>query len=318
MQGHVVEYQGQQVAFDQQGQLDKITESLMPGEQVLAVYDAIGAGTGFIGVTDKRVIIQDNSYVGKKIALVSIPFSRISSVSVLSNKSMFGHSSRPPRSRSTPRPRRTRSSSVGTARPSTSTTSSCGRSSDGRDADQGARPRVPRAAGLPARHRRGRAGMTAYDSKYRTLDAGQQAVPPVLARHHQRAAGQGRLLHRGRGGASPPGDPVADGPRPSATGEPKGLDIERLDVEKFAKLLAAVAIGLYVVGLLGVNSYLFSLGASDFTLTRARFVYTGVLISAAFALTYFGPLGALPILREAGKNLDLLVDIPEPPVGRLE
>jgi Bacterial PH domain len=90
MQGHVVEYQGQQVAFDQQGQLDKIIESLMPGEQVFAVYDAIGAGTGFIGVTDKRVIIQDNSYVGKKIALVSIPFSRISSVSVLSNKSMFG------------------------------------------------------------------------------------------------------------------------------------------------------------------------------------------------------------------------------------
>ena len=84
-----IQQQGQ-VVFDQQGQLDKIVESLMPGEQVLAVYDAIGAGTGFIGVTDKRVIIQDNSYVGKKIALVSIPFSRISSVSVLSNKSMFG------------------------------------------------------------------------------------------------------------------------------------------------------------------------------------------------------------------------------------
>jgi hypothetical protein len=90
MQGQVVEYQGQQVPFDQQGQLDKIIEGLMPGEQVLAVYDAIGAGTGFIGVTDKRVIIQDNSYVGKKIELVSIPFSRISSVGVLSNKSMFG------------------------------------------------------------------------------------------------------------------------------------------------------------------------------------------------------------------------------------
>jgi hypothetical protein len=90
MQGQVVEFQGQQVPFDQQGQLDKIIEGLMPGERVLAVYDAIGAGTGFIGVTDKRVIIQDNSYVGKKIELVSIPFSRISSVSVLSNKSMFG------------------------------------------------------------------------------------------------------------------------------------------------------------------------------------------------------------------------------------
>ena len=90
MQGQVVEYQGQQPAFDQQGQLDRIIEGLMPGERVLAVYDAIGAGTGFIGVTDKRIIIQDNSYVGKKIELVSIPFSRISSVGVLTNKSMFG------------------------------------------------------------------------------------------------------------------------------------------------------------------------------------------------------------------------------------
>ena len=39
-----IQQQGQ-VVFDQQGQLDKIIESLMPGEQVLAVYDAIGAGT---------------------------------------------------------------------------------------------------------------------------------------------------------------------------------------------------------------------------------------------------------------------------------
>ena len=51
-------------AFDKQDQFDKIQSGLMPGEQIIAVYDAIGAGTGFIGVTDRRVILQDNSFVG--------------------------------------------------------------------------------------------------------------------------------------------------------------------------------------------------------------------------------------------------------------
>jgi hypothetical protein len=89
-----LQQQGQAV-FDQKGQLDKIQSGLMQGETVFAVYDAIGAGTGFIGVTDKRVIIQDNSYVGKKVSLTSIPFRQITSVGVLSNKSMLGsfHSS---------------------------------------------------------------------------------------------------------------------------------------------------------------------------------------------------------------------------------
>jgi hypothetical protein len=47
-------------------------------------------GTGFIGLTDRRVIIQDKSFVGKKVAITSIPYSRITSVSVVSNKSWAG------------------------------------------------------------------------------------------------------------------------------------------------------------------------------------------------------------------------------------
>ncbi len=79
-----------QPVFDKQDQFDKITSGLLEGEQLIAVYDAIGAGTGFIGITDRRVIVQDNSFVGKKVAVTSIPYSRITSVSVLSNKSMMG------------------------------------------------------------------------------------------------------------------------------------------------------------------------------------------------------------------------------------
>jgi hypothetical protein len=76
--------------YDQQGQYDKIVQGLMAGEQVIAVYDAIGAGTGFIGLTDKRAIFQDNSLVGKKVALTSVPYSQITSVSFVSDKSILG------------------------------------------------------------------------------------------------------------------------------------------------------------------------------------------------------------------------------------
>lgn len=76
--------------FDKQDQYDKIASGLMPGEQVLAVYDCTGAGTGFVGLTDRRLILQDNSFVGKKSAVTSIPYSRITSVSIVSNKSMMG------------------------------------------------------------------------------------------------------------------------------------------------------------------------------------------------------------------------------------
>jgi hypothetical protein len=62
----------------------------MEGERILAVYDAIGVGTGFIGLTDRRVIVQDKSFVGKKVAITSIPYSKITSVSVVSNKSWAG------------------------------------------------------------------------------------------------------------------------------------------------------------------------------------------------------------------------------------
>ncbi|MFJ9743566.1 PH domain-containing protein, partial [Streptomyces sp. NPDC101166] len=78
------------IPFDRRDQLDKIQQGLMQGEQILAVYDAIGVGTGFLGLTDRRVIIQDNSFVGKKIAITSIPYARISSVSILTNKSFAG------------------------------------------------------------------------------------------------------------------------------------------------------------------------------------------------------------------------------------
>jgi hypothetical protein len=76
--------------YDRREQLRQIESGLLQGEEVIAVYDAVGAGTGFIGLTNRRVIIQDKSFVGKKVAITSIPYSKITSVSVVSNKSWGG------------------------------------------------------------------------------------------------------------------------------------------------------------------------------------------------------------------------------------
>ncbi len=78
------------VAYDLKDQLRTVEEGLLEGESLYAVYDGKGAGTGFIGLTDLRVILQDESYVGGNIALTSLPYRRIFSVSLVSNRSVFG------------------------------------------------------------------------------------------------------------------------------------------------------------------------------------------------------------------------------------
>jgi len=78
------------VVFDNKGQLKQIESGLLDGEAIIAVYDAIGVGTGFIGLTTRRIIIEDKSFVGKRVALTSIPYSKVSAVSVVSNKSWAG------------------------------------------------------------------------------------------------------------------------------------------------------------------------------------------------------------------------------------
>jgi len=79
-----------EVAYDIKEQLEAVEEGLLDGESLYAVYDSKGAGTGFVGISDLRVVIQDESYVGGKIALTSLPYARVSAVSLVSNKSVFG------------------------------------------------------------------------------------------------------------------------------------------------------------------------------------------------------------------------------------
>ena len=56
---------------------------------IRAVFDLKGRGTGFLGVTDKRIIYYDKEWLKNKKALVSIPFGRISAVASEDNKGFF-------------------------------------------------------------------------------------------------------------------------------------------------------------------------------------------------------------------------------------
>jgi hypothetical protein len=68
------------IMVDKKEQLEKIESICLPDEIIRAVFDMKGAGTGFLGITDKRIIYYDKAFLKSKKALVSIPYERIASV----------------------------------------------------------------------------------------------------------------------------------------------------------------------------------------------------------------------------------------------
>ena len=77
------------IIVDKKDQLEKIEGVCLPNEIIRAVFDLKGAGTGFLGLTDKRIIFYDKAFMKKKKAIVSIPYSRIASVASEDNKGFF-------------------------------------------------------------------------------------------------------------------------------------------------------------------------------------------------------------------------------------
>ena len=70
------------IDFDKKEQMEKISSLVIPGEQLLAVYDMKGGGTGFIGITDLRLIFLDESFIRKTHALVTVPFTKLTAIAV--------------------------------------------------------------------------------------------------------------------------------------------------------------------------------------------------------------------------------------------
>ena len=61
----------QQAKYDRREQYEQIVSGLLPGESVIAVYDAVGVGTGFIGLTELQFISADNMNQGENAAKLS-------------------------------------------------------------------------------------------------------------------------------------------------------------------------------------------------------------------------------------------------------
>jgi hypothetical protein len=79
---------------DNKGQLETVQKLVMEGETIEAVLDCKGVRTGFVGITDKRVIFYDKTHFGGRKAIVSIPHSRIAMVATEGDRGFFGGTSK--------------------------------------------------------------------------------------------------------------------------------------------------------------------------------------------------------------------------------
>jgi hypothetical protein len=66
-----------QLSYDNQKKLELIKQYVIEGETLVAVYDCKGGGTGFVGITDQRVIFYDQAFFRKKKSMISIAYNRI-------------------------------------------------------------------------------------------------------------------------------------------------------------------------------------------------------------------------------------------------
>lgn len=73
--------------FDKQDQFDRVKDLLLDNEQLYMVYDCKGRGSGFVGITDRRLILRDDGLTKKSI--LSVPYSKVHSVGVSSDQNFL-------------------------------------------------------------------------------------------------------------------------------------------------------------------------------------------------------------------------------------
>ena len=78
-----------QITYDDKDQYERIKAYVIPGETLHVVFDCKGGGTGFVGITDQRVIFYDQGILLKKKSMVSVPYNRITSVASADEGIMF-------------------------------------------------------------------------------------------------------------------------------------------------------------------------------------------------------------------------------------
>ena len=79
---------------DQKSQFDQVVPWLLGGEKLYAVFDCKGGGTGFVALTNKRLLYYDKAFLGKRKALTSVPYNKVTAVSsVDEGRGLFGATS---------------------------------------------------------------------------------------------------------------------------------------------------------------------------------------------------------------------------------
>jgi hypothetical protein len=78
-----------EVEFDREDQCRRIQAHIVPGEILYAVYDLKGAGTGFVGLTDKRLIFFDQAFIKNKKAMVSVPYTHVTAIASEDSGAIF-------------------------------------------------------------------------------------------------------------------------------------------------------------------------------------------------------------------------------------
>ena len=80
--------------YDKKDQYDQIVPWMLAGEKLHVVFDCKGGGTGFVAITNKRLMFYDKAFLGKRKALTSIPYNKVTSVSsVDEGRGLFGATS---------------------------------------------------------------------------------------------------------------------------------------------------------------------------------------------------------------------------------
>jgi hypothetical protein len=75
--------------YDIQSQFDRVKQYIIEGETLQAVWDCKGGGSGFVGVTDQRIIFYDQGMLSKKKSMVSIPYNQVIGVSSADEGTFF-------------------------------------------------------------------------------------------------------------------------------------------------------------------------------------------------------------------------------------
>jgi hypothetical protein len=68
------------VVFDRRDQVEKCEGVLLSNERLIAVFDDQGAGAGFVGITDRRLIYYNKALTAKAKVIQSIPWRSVSTV----------------------------------------------------------------------------------------------------------------------------------------------------------------------------------------------------------------------------------------------